>query len=59
MSAGGPDPDLDKPDEKDDLAAAFRARLEKEGGATQFKIKSELKNVASELQACMHRSRVP
>lgn len=52
MTAGGPDPDLDAPDEKDDLAAAFQARLAQEGGATQFKIKSELKNVASGLQAC-------
>ena len=35
--------DLDKADEEGDaLAAAFNARLEQEGGATQFKIKSTL-----------------
>ena len=34
--------DLDKADEDDALAAAFNARLQQEGGATQFKIKSTL-----------------
>ena len=51
MCKTGPDPNLDLPDERDDLAAAFAKRIEEEGGATQFKIKSELKNVASGLQA--------
>jgi len=44
------DPNLDLPDEKDDLAAAFAARLNQEGGATRFKIKSAANDLASEFQ---------
>ena len=44
------DGDEDKGMSDDALAAAFAARLEKEGGATQFKIKTTLTGAADELK---------
>ena len=55
LSSADDRPDIDNRDEEtkaedDALAAAFAARLEKEGGATQFKIKTTLTGAADELK---------
>lgn len=41
---------LDLPDQSDDLAAAFNKRLEKEGGSTAFRLKTDASRAAEGVQ---------